>query len=317
MAKKDELISPVEVVPVRKAFPKEAGHFTPWLAEHIDALGDRLGVKLVLEQREKSVGDFNVDLLCADGNGRPVIIENQLERTSHDHLGKLLTYLVNLEASMAIWVTTDPRNEHQKVIEWLNENTPHDISFYLVKIEALRIGTSPFAPYFSVLARPDEQAKEVGEKKKEWADRHFKRLEFWKGLLKKSKEKTKLHSGLSPSRYHWIGTGAGKSGVGFNYEILNDSGVVELYIDHDKESAKGNKAIFDALRLHKRTIEKEFGSALSWERLDEKRACRIAKRFTIGGLADPESWSGLQDKMIAAMIKLERALRPQLDKIKV
>jgi len=197
------MISRLEIVPIRNVFQKEAQHFTTWLESHIEALSERLGLQLTVVQREKQVGDFNVDLLCEDSNGRPVIIENQLERTDHDHLGKLLTYLVNLDASTAIWITTEPRLEHQKVIDWLNESTAADISFYLVKAEATRIGDSPFAPLFTVLSEPDKQTKEIGEKKKEWAERHVKRFEFWTGLIDRSKDKTKLFSNISPGRYSW------------------------------------------------------------------------------------------------------------------
>ncbi len=116
-----ELIGRLEIEPIRKVFRKEAQHFTTWLESHIETLSERVGIELSLVQREKTVGDFTVDLLCEDPDGRPVIIENQLERTDHDHLGKLLTYLVNLDASTAIWVTAEPRPAHQKVVDWLNE----------------------------------------------------------------------------------------------------------------------------------------------------------------------------------------------------
>jgi hypothetical protein len=310
-------IGRLEIEPIRKAFPKEAQDFTTWLESHIEGLATRVGMELTLVQREQAVGDFNVDLLCEDSDGRPVIIENQLERTDHDHLGKLLTYLVNLGASTAIWVTAEPRPEHQKVIDWLNESTAADISFYLVKVEAARIGESPHAPLFTVLAGPDKQTKEIGEKKKEWAERHFKRVEFWKGLLDKSKDRTKLFSNISPSRDHWISTGAGRSGVSFTYTILMDEAGVELYIDHDRDTGQKNKAIFDSLYAQRDAIEKEFEEQLEWQRLDEKRASRIRRRFANGGLASPDTWPTLQEEMIDAMIRLDKALRPRLAKIDV
>lgn len=312
-----ENISRLEIVPVRKAFPKEAQHFTTWLESHIEALAERLGLELTVVEKEKAVGDFKVDLLCEDGENHRVIVENQLEKTDHDHLGKLLTYLVNLEAHTAIWVTTQPRMEHQKVIDWLNESTAADLAFYLVKVEATRIGESPYAPLFTVLAGPDKQTKEIGEKKKEWADRHYNRLEFWKGLLARSKEKTKLFANISPGRYHWIGTGAGKSGVTFQYNIFTNSGAVELYIDNDQDTGKGNKVIFDALAKDKENIEKEFGEAIEWYRLDDKRASRIMKSFSYGGLAAPDAWPKLQDQMIDAMVRLDKVLRSRLAKIDV
>jgi hypothetical protein len=317
MSTSNELVTRLEIVPVRQAFRNEARHFTRWLEEHIEALSERLGIELTVQQREKAVGDFNVDLLCEDAEGHPVIVENQLERTDHSHLGQLLTYLVNLEASMAIWVTTEPRAEHLKVIQWLNEGTPANIAFYLVKVEAIRIKDSPFAPLFTVMAGPDKQAKEIGEKKKEWAARHYSRQEFWKELLERSKDKTTLFANISPSKDNWISTGAGKSGVNFNYVVAMESGRVELYIDHDKDTGQKNKVIYDAFLTDREAIEQEFGSKLGWERMDDKRASRISNKFEIGGLAKPESWPELQMEMIEGMIRLERAMRPRLEKIRV
>ena len=310
-------IGKLEVVPVRKAFEKEAHHFTKWLEQHLDALSTRLGIELTIIQREKSVGEFNVDLLCEDEEGRPVIIENQLERTDHDHLGKILTYLVNLNAGTGIWITSEPRPEHQRVIDWLNESTPADISFYLVKIEVVKIGDSPIAPLFTILAGPDMQAKEVGEKKKEWAERHHKRYDFWKDLLELAKKKTSLFNTISPKRYSWIGIGAGKSGIGFNFAVTMNHAQVELYIDFDHDTGEKNKAIFEALKSQKNEIEKEFGEPLTWERLDEKRACRICKRFEIGGLNNPSVWPKLHEKMIDSMVILDKIFRPRVAKIQV
>lgn len=304
-----------EFVPVRQLFSDEARDFTKWMEEHIDVLAERLGLELNVVQREKTVGDFNVDLMCEGADGAVVIVENQLEKTDHDHLGKLLTYLVNLDARVAVWVTAEPRPEHQRVIEWLNEHTGAEISFHLVKVEAVRIEESPAAPLFTVLVGPDRQAKKVGVEKKEWADRHVQRFEFWTGLLEKTREKTKLFANISPGRYNTIMTGAGRGGVSYQYEILMDWGGVSLYIDHDRQTGTGNKTIFDALHAEKEAIEREFGAALLWQRLDDSRACRIEYRSEQEGLASPETWPGLQDDMIDAMIRFERALRPRLSRL--
>jgi hypothetical protein len=312
-----ENIGRLEIVPIRKAFPHEAHHFTAWMEEHIEILADRLGIELSVVQREKEVGDFKVDLLCEDSEGHPVIVENQLEKTNHDHLGKLLTYLVNLEANTAIWVATDPRPEHMKVIDWLNESTGEDISFYLVKVEATRIGDSPYAPLFTVLAEPDVQSKETGKTKKELAARHYLRYEFWQSLLQRSKDKTRLFSNISPTKDHWLSTGAGRSGISFTYFALMDSAGIELYIDHDHDTGKKNKEIFGQLYKQKDAIEKEFGDELEWQRLDDKRACRIKKIFNQGGLLNKEIWPELQDEMIDAMIRFEKTIKPRLAKVEV
>jgi len=312
----NNLIARLEIVPIREAFRREASHFTTWLETQIEALSERIGIELTVIQREKAVGDFSVDLLCEDSNGKLVIIENQLEKTDHSHLGQLLTYLVNLGASTAIWIATEPRPEHKKVIDWLNEVTPADIAFYIVKVEAIRIKDSPFAPLFTVLASPDRQSKEIGEKKKELADRHIHRQEFWKGLLEKSKSRTSLFANIKPSTDSWISTGAGRSNIHFQYTISINDANISLYIDNDKETGEKNKAIFDLLYSQKAQIEEELGTSLEWNRLDNKRASIIRRRFGIGLKVD-EDWPALQDTMIEAMIAFEKAIRPRLDKIKI
>jgi len=317
MSVPERLVAKLEVESLRKVFPKEASNFTTWLEENIEALSERLGMELTVVQREAVVGDFNVDLLCVDREKRRVIVENQLEKTDHDHLGKVLTYLVNLEASTAIWVTAEPRAEHLRVVEWLNDNSEQGISFYLVKVEAVRVANSPFAPLFTIAAGPDVKAKERAEGKKELVERHYKRLEFWKSLIARSKDRTRLFSNITPGYSHWISTGAGKGGVTFNYVIFSESAAVELYVDNDHEDGKGNKLIFDALHNQKAEIESELGASLSWQRLDEKRACRIQWAFSECGLDSPKGWPDLQDKLIDAMIQFEVGIRPRLAKIEV
>lgn len=306
----------LEVINVRDAFRHEAHDFTVWLEANIDALSQRLSLELNVLEREKAVGSFNVDLFCEDQDGNYVIIENQLERTDHDHLGKLITYFVNLEARAAIWLTPEVRPEHERVIDWLNESTSSDFSFYLVRVEAVRIGNSPYAPLFTVLAGPDKQIREIGDTKKELADRHYHRKEFWTGLLERSQSKTRLFSGRTPSTDYWLGTGSGKSGVEFTYLIFKDCAGIEIYIDTGDQ--KKNKAIFDALYEQKEAVEAEFGDSLDWQRLDEKRASRARKTYRDqGSLNEPNTWPSLQEMLIEKMILFDRALRPRISRLKI
>ena len=152
-------ISRLEAVPLRELWPNEARDFTTWLAENLDWLGESLEMELSLVEQEASAGPFSADILAEDGGGNPVVIENQLERTDHDHLGKLITYLSNLDAKIAVWVTSDPRPEHEQAIHWLNEVVPLDTAFYLVKVEAFRIENSPPAPALTVVAGPSVERR--------------------------------------------------------------------------------------------------------------------------------------------------------------
>lgn len=305
-------IGKLKRVSLREIWKNEAKDFTQWLEENLDTLSEVLEFSLSAVEREKKTGSFSADLLAEDDEGRPVIIENQLEKTDHEHLGKILTYLSNIEARGAIWISSQPRPEHTKAISWLNESTPAD--FYLVNVEAVRIGDSPPAPLFRVIAGPTEEGKKIGQKKKEFAERYFIRERFWGQLLAKAKNKTRLHSNISASKYNWIGTSAGVRGLNFQYGIGKDKANVELYID--KGEKEENKAIFDQLFKHNEEIESSFGEGLSWERLESKRACRITKRFDFAGYKDEEMWDQLQDMMIDSMIQLEKALRPFIKKIR-
>ena len=140
------------------------------------------------------------------------------------------------------------------------------------------------------------------------------RREFWRELLEKVRERTSLHANISPSRGNWISTGAGKTGIIYSYVILKDAGRIELYIDTgDRET---NKRYFDKLQAHRQEIETEFGASLRWERLDDKRASRIAHEIHgKGGLRDKDRWPELQDAMIDAMIRFERSFRPYIQRL--
>ncbi len=142
--------------------------------------------------------------------------------------------------------------------------------------------------------------------------RYKKRIEFWQQLLPKSKARTPLFANKSPSKNHWIPKGAGRSGFSFDYVITKHSCAVDLYIDKGKDSGDANKRIFDALHAKRGEIEKDFGESLTWERLDAKRASRISWTCDEAGLVDQDKWGYLQDKMIDAMIRLEKAFKNRI-----
>jgi hypothetical protein len=310
------VIGKLERVPLREVWKHEASDFTTWLRNNYDVLNEALDVSLSSVERERSAGDFSVDLLAEDASGDPVVIENQLERSDHEHLGKLITYLTAFEAKAAIWIVADPRPEHVRAITWLNESSP--VSFYMVKAEAVRIGDSPPAPLLTLIVGPSEESRELGETKQELAERHILRIKFWKALLERARQKTNLHGNISPGKENWIGTGAGRSGLGFNYVIREHDARVELYIDRGRDAEQENKAIFDAIHTRKEDVEEKFGGGLAWQRLDDKRACRIACNLNHGGYRDEEtSWGDTHEAMIDAMIRLERALKSHITSLRI
>ena len=151
------MIGKITRVPLREVWPHEAKDFTTWLENNPDSLSEVTGIRLSNVEREKDAGDFSVDLVAEDEGGNPVIIENQLERSNHDHLGKILTYLTALGAKTAIWIVPEARPEHIKAISWLNESSA--ASFFLIKLEAIKIENSKSAPLLTLIVGPSKEGQ--------------------------------------------------------------------------------------------------------------------------------------------------------------
>jgi hypothetical protein len=309
------MIGKLERVPLREVWAHEAYDFTQWLEQNIDVVNDALGLDIVSIDREQAAGKFSIDLVGEDQAGRKLVIENQLEKSDHDHLGKLITYLTAMQAHAAIWIVRDPRPEHVAAIGRLNQAL--DADFYMVKVEAVRISTSPAAPLFTLISGPSQEAKDVGMARKEFAERYAIRNRWWSQLIERSKAKTRLHAHITPGDSSWIGVSSGFRGLGFNYTVKQDSRTAELWIDRGKGAEAENLTLFKQLRARQQDIDQAFGQHLQWEGMDGKRSCVIRCTLNDGGYRSPdEDWPRLQDQQIDAMIRLERALKPVILKLK-
>lgn len=307
-------IGKLERVALREVWRHEAYDFTRWLQDNIDVLNDALGLSLTNVEREQAAGSFSIDLVAERESGGKVIIENQLEKSNHDHLGKVLTYMVAMEAQTAIWIVSEPRPEHVSVIAWLNESSSSD--FYLVKVEAVRIGGSPPAPLLTLIVGPSAETAAVSRSKREYAERQDVRLSWWLKLI--ARPDAKLHAHITPGPATWIGVTSGVRGLPLNYVITQQDCGAELYIDRGKDSDAENKAIFDQLYARRAEIERAFQGELSWERLDNGRASRIRARIAKGGYRAPEEdWDAIQSEQVSAMNRLHAALQPHLKTLKL
>ncbi len=151
-----------EIKDLREVWPHEAHDFTPWLAKNIGILSETVGIDILIEETESSVGSFNVDIFATDADtGKKVVIENQLEETDHDHLGKLITYASGKSADLVIWLVRHARPEHRAAIEWLNSHTDEGVGFILCEIKVYRIGNSEPAPKFEIIEQPNNWVKEM------------------------------------------------------------------------------------------------------------------------------------------------------------
>ena len=299
---------------MREVWRHEAYNFTRWLQDNLDVLSDVLGVSLSNAEREQAAGDFSVDLVAEDQAGNTIIIENQLEKSNHDHLGKLITYLVAFEAKTAIWIVADPRPEHVSAVAWLNES--YVASFFLVKLEAIKIGESPAAPLLTLIVGPSDETREAGKAKQEIASRYIDRERFWSDLLERAKTRTRLFANISPGQWGEIWATAGGRGLQYKFSVRQHDAGVELYIDRT-ESGEINKRILATLAEHKDEIEKAFGEPLEWDSKDGRRSCRIWKPIAAGGYRDDERWPEVHNQMVDAIIRLDKALKPHIAQLKI
>lgn len=306
-------IGKLQRVQLREVWRYEAYDFTQWLQENIDILNESLDLELVSAEREQAAGSFSIDIVAESSDGDTYVIENQLEKSNHDHLGKVITYLTSMKARGAIWIVSEPRQEHVNAMAWLNEASSAD--FYLVKVEAVRIGNSSAAPLLTLIVGPSAEAKEAGRAKQEMAERYDIRKQWWSQLVQLPG--AKLHAHITPGQYAWIGTSSGVRGLNLNYVVTKTESGVELYIDRGKDCEEENEAIFDQLLESKDKVQAGVSFLLSWQRLDGRRACRIRIDLP-GGYRSPDSeWPEIQQRMTDAMTQLEAAFKPVLRGLKL
>jgi hypothetical protein len=266
----------LEPVDIRVVWKHEERDFTPWLADNIDQLSELLGVPITVDQTEHKVGGYELDILGhVEESDAVVIVENQLDATNHSHLGQLITYAAGLEAAIVIWVAPQVHDEHRAAIEWLNSRTDDKVSFFLVRPEVLRIDNSNPAIRFQLEASPSEFRRRLGKVvAEEDTPRHEFRRKFWEGLLQYlAGNGHPWAAGRSTTKEAWIASAVGKGGVGANVSMAQGSRMrVEIYCSNDPD-----KQLFQSLFAHKDEIEQRFpGEVVSWERLDDAAASRVA-----------------------------------------
>lgn len=289
----------VEKLVVRDQWKNEEYDFTPWLAqeENIQLLGDEINLDLEVEGVEISIGSYKADIVARDGNNRTVIIENQLEKTDHKHLGQIITYASGVEAQIIIWVCTQVTDEHRQAIDWLNEVTREDIAFFACEIELWRIGESPAAPKFNVVASPNDWTKVVKSTvdSKELSETKKAHLDFWnafKTFMEESGTPLKLRQ---PRPAHWYNMAVGRSKFSIVLTTNSQSKQIgcEIYL-----RGKKAKEAFAQLEERKDNIESVLGP-LEWHELPEGQDCRI-KLSHDGDSKDQAQWgelnSWLKDK---------------------
>lgn len=297
-------IGRLKEVDIRNLWRHEQYDFSEWLSknENIELLNEILGLSLIDVSKEVYVGSYRCDLVANDeSTSTKVIIENQLEASNHDHLGKIITYASGLDAQVIVWIVKQAKEEHKSAIEWLNNNTNSNINFFLIELHAYTIDGLKAAPYFKVVEEPNDFKKntKVNGENSDLNKSQSERLEFWTRLNEILIERGKPFNVRKATTDHWYDVAIGTSEAHVSITLVNrDSNVcVELYINNNKE-------LFDKLYENRNSIENELGFNLIWDRLDNSKASRI--KYNINGLDfnDHSNYDSLIGDAIDVSIKM-------------
>jgi len=302
----------IKYLNIRTIWPHEAHDFTPWLAENLDALGEVVGMDLELVEQEASVGDFSLDVLARDlSTGSNVVIENQFGDTNHDHLGKMLTYAAGFDAGKVIWISEKVRDEHRQALEWLNQRTDTDTQFFAIEIEVFQVDDSKPVYRFKPVVFPNEWRKSRRKKSQASAKGEAYR-QYFQALIDELRTQHAFTKARVAQPQNWYSFPTGFSGLSYSMSFANGKRPrVELYIDLGDFDE--NKRLFDWLLAQREAIETDFGEPLTWERLDGRRAARIAV-YRDGSIEEKaeeiRAWS------IQKLLKMREVFGPRLKRYK-
>ena len=302
-------IGKLKEVDIRELWKHEQYDFSEWLSkkENIENLNEILGLTLIDISKETYVGAYRCDLFAKDETtGIKVIIENQLEVSNHDHLGKIITYASGLDAKVVVWIVKEAREEHRSAIEWLNNNTNSNVNFFLIEIHAYKIGESDPAPMFQVVEQPNDFIKNNKSTNRDESmnKSQSQRIEFWNQFNNVVIERGKPFNIRKATTDHWYNVAIGTSDAHIDITLVNKDSLigVELYITDNKE-------LFDKLYERKDEIEQELGFNLDWRRLDNSKASRIVYHIKGFNFDDHSNYNELMNKTIDLAVLMRNVFK--------
>lgn len=299
----------LQEVDIRKLWSHEQYDFSEWLSkpENLEQLSEVIGITLSEVEKEVYVGSYRCDLVGVDETtGDKVIIENQLEASNHDHLGKVITYASGLDAKVVVWIVKEAREEHRSAVEWLNNNTPEKLNFFLIEIHAYQIGDSLCAPKFEIVEKPNGFIKNAkGQSGSgEYNRGESEKLGFWTRFNEVLVERGKPFNVRKPTTDHWYDVAIGTSDAKISLTIVNRDNCVgvELYIPDNKE-------LFEKLYLQKEEIDEKLGLKPDWQRLEGKKAARVLYRMPGLNFDDHSNYDYLMNEMIDKAVLFSKVFK--------
>ena len=307
---------------LREIWRTEDQHFTPWLAreENLSILAETLAMELELEAEEKRVGPFRADILCRNtDDGSWVLVENQLERTDHTHLGQLLTYAAGLQAVTIVWIAARFSEEHRAAVDWLNEITGDDFSFFALEVELWRIADSPAAPKFNIVSQPNDWSRSVSDaarriKSDALTETKAAQLQFWTELASYLQDRGSPLRPQKPLPQHWTNYGVGRSGFMLGAILNTADSLLAVEVNINDEQAK---AYFAELLLQKEEIEAELGFSLDWRELPDRKSCRLVLEKPVDDPLNTALWPQYREWLMQKLEALDRVFRPRIRRLSI
>lgn len=295
------------ITDLRTVWQHEAQDFSKWLAEeeNLTLLSDTIGIDIVLNELESSVGGFSVDIFAEEeSTGRKIIIENQLEDTNHDHLGKILTYASGKNAEVIIWIVKRARDEHKQAIEWLNQHTDENIGFFLLEIELWKINDSIPAPKFNLVERPNDWTKAL-KFKEGLSDTNKIRLEFWQCFNEYAFSKNEFSKEFKQRKaqaHNWydLSVGSSEYHIGLTMSTQKQQISASIYF-------KNNKDLFEKFKSFKDEIENQLNVNLEWRTAN--KVCKILTFYNGSILDSNEQWHSYFDWYCDLAIKFKQVIK--------
>lgn len=306
------ILGRLEKLELRNYWKKEDTEFTPWLAkeENIQILSETIGIELEVQGQEENVGPFRADILCVDvSNNHYVLIENQLERTDHTHLGQLMTYAAGLDAVTIIWIAQRFTEEHRAALDWLNRITDDTFNFFGIEIELYRIGDSPAAPMFNIISKPNDWAKSVKKSasNQNVTDTKLLQQEYWQGLKDYMEDNKSSVRMQSAQPQHWTNIAIGKTDYWLSATMNTREDTISIWLNISGEKSKENyeklysKSYQDSLDL--------ISEDIVWDKMEgRKTSCVILK--TSGSLSKKYDWNNQYEWFKLYLEKFMKVFKP-------
>ncbi len=315
-----ESLGKLEHVGLREIWDSEDKDFTPWLAEesNLELLAETIGMELELEATEKEVGLFRADILCksVDDNSW-VLIENQIERTDHRHLGQLLTYAAGLQAVTIVWIASEFREEHRATLDWLNEITDESFRFFGLEVELWRIDNSLAAPKFNIISKPNNWSKSISQAAQRISEQpttetRALQYRYWQQLLEYLRSSGSQLRLQKPAPHHWHTFSVGRTN--FHIAAFLNTRDKRIGVELNMTDRDYAKSFFNLLAQDKAAIEQEIGATLEWKELPEKKSSKIVQAKE----ADPKNesdWPSQHEWFKESIETFDRVFRKRLKEL--